>query len=396
MKDPTDPSNKQRALSEWSSTISSRLRQKLKSEHRFQQSCNFPTLSVITEKDIDVALKFGSYSEAENDRRIDINPQAMMHDWSILRLERENNPNVWRSPLPPIGSHARVLVHSNYSYSGLPEVVTKLALPSTSEDLCKTSPEIYAMFDPENRDDEQSLQGVIDRATAAFSEFDRDIGRSKQIKDGICGGTWQNWEQYTLDPQKKAQCLSAYTSAYLQNEFNQRTRDTNLGGSSQQPYLTPQVLPVHGYDDYIWNTSLETGTFDPSFSGNSGIIADLVAEDVLLRARTIINGVTSQATPEGAPPPYEYSEISPVRCEAGSSNLAASTQIPERGKSTKNDMLPSQSEETVSLPFRPNDNDHTTTTSLSNEPVGRRQRWSSIMARKLLCGSSQNGDILRA
>ncbi|OWZ49361.1 hypothetical protein C356_02420 [Cryptococcus neoformans c45] len=222
--DPTNPSNKQRALSEWSSTISSRLRQKLESEHRFRQQCTFPTLSVITEKDIDVALQHRFSFQDENDIRIDIDPRATMHDWSILRLELENNPKVWRrDQLPPIGSHARVLIHSNYSYSGLPDVVTKLALPSNPGDLYKTSPEIYAMFDSDNKDAQRWLQGVIDRATEAFSDFDRDRGRSAQIKDGICGRTRQDWERYTDDPQKKAECLSAYTSAYLQNEFNQHT-----------------------------------------------------------------------------------------------------------------------------------------------------------------------------
>ncbi|OXG23103.1 hypothetical protein J010_02426 [Cryptococcus neoformans] len=394
--DPTNPSNKQRALSEWSSTISSRLRQKLESEHRFRQQCTFPTLSVITEKDIDVALQHRFSFQDENDIRIDIDPRATMHDWSILRLELENNPKVWRRDQPPsIGSHARVLIHSNYSYTGLPDVVTKLALPSNPEDLYKTSPEIYAMFDPDNKDAQQWLQGIIDRATEAFSDFDRDRGRSAQIKDGICGRTSQDWERYTDGPQKKAECLSAYTSAYLQNEFNQHTRDTNVGRSSQQSYLIPQVEPVHGYDDYTWNKSLETGTFDPTFFRGTGKIVDLVANDVKRRlcAGTMVNGDISQATPEGAPPPYEYSEILPVRCEAGSSNLAASTQISGGGKSTKGDVLPPHGGETASLPFQPNDNDHMATSSLFNEPVGRTRRWSST-ARRLLCGGSRrSGDI---
>lgn len=152
---------------------------------------------------------------------------------------------------------------------------------------------------------------------------------------------------------------------------------------------------MHGYDDYTWNKSLETGTFDPTFFRGTGKIVDLVANDVKRRlcAGTMVNGDTSQAAPEGAPPPYEYSEILPVRCEAGSSNLAASTQISGGGKSTKGDVLPPQGGETASLPFQPNHNDHMAISSLSNEPVGRTRRWSST-ARRLLCGGSRrSGDI---
>lgn len=112
---------------------------------------------------------------------------------------------------------------------------------------------------------------------------------------------------------------------------------------------------MHGYDDYTWNKSLETGTFDPTFFRGTGKIVDLVANDVKRRlcAGTMVNGDTSQAAPEGAPPPYEYSEILPVRCEAGSSNLAASTQISGGGKSTKGDVLPPKAEKLLLFLFNP-------------------------------------------
>lgn len=296
-------------------------------------------MAIVTDEDIDFALR-NEYSFQDGEYApVIVSRSGTQHGSDIIRVKTEeecgsrSSDTSSRLAVP----NAHLIIHSEYaSDSGAPPAVhTRLALPSDPALLSKTSPAVYALFDPEDTEAQQSMQSVINQAVEAFDQFDRDPYRSRVIEKGLMGHSRRTWSEHTRDPIDKSKYLSKYTAAFLASFFDEPgDNEENTQGTVSGAYLTPEVVSLHGHKNSTWESCLENGTIHPAFLCDSSSIKQEITEDVQGR----LQGLSGYGGPEfeTPPPPYESQEnLQEDHWEAGSLFLdfvedGESSQLPSR------------------------------------------------------------------
>lgn len=305
-QDITKPANRQQAITEWSSIVANTIRPLLK--HNSSGWASHPKVAIVTEEDIDFALR-NEYSFEDGEYApVIVSRSATQHGSDIIRvvMEEECGSRSSATSSRPAAPNAHLIIHSEYaSDSGAPTVHTRLALPSDPTLLSRTSLAVYALSDPEDTEAQQSMQSVINHAVEAFGQFDRDPNRSKVIEKGLMDHSRKTWIEHNRDPIKKGECLSNYTAAFLSSFFDEpREIEESTQGTVSDAYLTPKMVSLHGYENRAWESCLENGTVHPAFLRDSSSIKEEITEDVRRRLQGL-SGYGGAEVFETPPPPYE-------------------------------------------------------------------------------------------
>ncbi|OXG40764.1 hypothetical protein C359_00112 [Cryptococcus neoformans Bt120] len=146
--------------------------------HNSSGWASHPKVAIVTEEDIDFALR-NEYSFEDGEYApVIVSRSATQHGSDIIRvvMEEECGSRSSATSSRPAAPNAHLIIHSEYaSDSGAPTVHTRLALPSDPTLLSRTSPAVYALSDPEDTEAQQSMQSVINHAVEAFGKLGLNI-----------------------------------------------------------------------------------------------------------------------------------------------------------------------------------------------------------------------------
>lgn len=313
----------------WSSVLANELRHGLATYEKsggYSPEC--PRLAIVKEDDSGHMYAHGLERSKEN-----VSYEQVLQDpeTAIVRVKEEPS-YMCSNRSHPVGI-AHVLIHTDYSKSGIPTIHCVLALPKEKNALTKTSSEVYAFFDTEDGEAHRYLIQTIGSALSAFENFDKDQFRSLEISDAICS----NREGWSNDLGTKSEACSRYVSALVQRELDIIT--ARNGGS----HLTPLVSAVHGWDNYTWKDALATGEIDSkSLNGPPSctptILQDIKKRNVVSQAPRFpgISVHQQYIDPEAATlPSYEDSSWDASTGPAGITSTAISSNAIAR-LTTKN------------------------------------------------------------
>lgn len=368
-----------------------------------------PSLAIVKEDDLGHMFS-DSYAYSQDKptegnvryEQISQDPEAV-----IIRVKEE--PSYIRSKRSHPQGIAHVLIHTDYSKSGIPTVHSVLALPKEKAALAKTSSEVYALFDTEDDEAHQYLTQAISSALSAFEMFDRDHWRSPKISNAICSDRI-GWSNNLIT---KSEACSRYVSALIQRKLDTITHRN--GGS----HLTPVVSAVHGWDNYTWNQALATGEIDSEYLNGPPLCTPDILQDI--ESRNAVSqgpnfpgiGVQQQYNdPEApAPPYYEIScDASIGQADTTATSSYATVTLTTKGKGIVENTLDGgfpRSHESISMaqpsswtdsevPGGVSSNRHSgLNRSLhgdSNQPERPRSQRTRRILSRMLCGGQEGSE----